>query len=89
MDQSFAEKCNPNLGYLSTLPLEIQVREFLKIEIDNPCCSEDAVCGEPYKHDIFFNEDGKIEASRSLKMAHVVIIYPDQNTDINLLTKMM
>lgn len=73
MDQSFAAKCNPNIGFLSTLPLEIQVREFLKIQIDNPCCSEDAVCGEPYKDDITFNQEGKIEASR-FRFQHIALV---------------
>jgi Niemann-Pick C1 protein len=65
-------KCNPNLKYLLTLPLEIQVREFLKMKIEDPCCTEFAVCGEPYKDDIFFGEDGKIEASR-FRFQHVAL----------------
>jgi Niemann-Pick C1 protein len=73
MDQSFAEKCNPNILYLSTLPLEIQVREFLKIKIENPCCSEDAVCGEQYIDDIQFSQDGKIEASR-FRFQHIALV---------------
>ncbi len=73
MDQSFAEKCNPNIVFLSTLPLEIQVREFLKIKIENPCCSEDAVCGEQYIDDIQFRKDGKIEASR-FRFQHIALV---------------
>lgn len=57
-------ECNPNFNYLEKLPLEIQVKEFLKIKINSKCCKEFAVCGEPYKDDIFFGESGLIEASR-------------------------
>jgi len=57
-------ECNPNFNYLEKLPLEIQVKEFLKIKINSKCCQEFAVCGETYKDDIYFGENGKIEASR-------------------------
>ena len=56
--------CNPNLNYLQKLPLEIQVQEFMKIKIPSKCCQEYAVCGEQYKDDINFGEDGLIQASR-------------------------
>lgn len=58
------EKCNPNLEYLTTLPLELQVAEFLKTLIDAPCCTEEAICGEQYKSDIYFHPEGFIEATR-------------------------
>lgn len=57
-------ECNPNINYLEKLPLEIQVKEFLKVKIDSKCCTEFAVCGEQYRDDIVFNENGVIEASR-------------------------
>ena len=57
-------ECNPNINYLEKLPLEIQVKEFLKIKIDSKCCNEFAVCGEQYRDDIVFDENGVIEASR-------------------------
>ena len=57
-------ECNPNFNYLEKLPLEIQVKEFLKIKINSKCCNQFAVCGEPYKDDIYFGESGLIEASR-------------------------
>lgn len=57
-------ECNPNFNYLEKLPLEIQVREFLKIKINSKCCKQFAVCGEPYKDDIYFGDSGLIEASR-------------------------
>lgn len=57
-------ECNPNINYLEKLPLEIQVKEFLKVKINSKCCQEFAVCGETYKDDIFFGENGLIEASR-------------------------
>jgi Niemann-Pick C1 protein len=75
MDPSgdWSGKCNPNLFYLQTLPLEIQVREFLKMKVNDPCCTEYAVCGEPYKDDIYFGEDGRIEASR-FRFQHVPLV---------------
>jgi Niemann-Pick C1 protein len=57
-------ECNPNINYLEKLPFEIQVKEFLKIKIDSKCCNEFAVCGEQYRDDIVFDENGVIEASR-------------------------
>ncbi|MCP3684929.1 MAG: hypothetical protein GY861_19890 [bacterium] len=48
--------CNPNIKYLETLPLEIQVREFISISVDSKCCKEYGLCGEPYKLDIFFSK---------------------------------
>ena len=57
-------ECNPNFNYLEKLPLEIQVKEFLKVKINSKCCQEFAVCGETYKDDIVFDDNGLIEASR-------------------------
>lgn len=59
--------------YLETLPLEIQVKEFIQIKVDSACCLEQGLCGEPYKDDIYFNEDGVIEASR-FRFQHVALV---------------
>jgi Niemann-Pick C1 protein len=65
--------CNPNLANLQTLPIELQVREFLKMKVDNEfCCMQNSVCGEPYKDDIAFGPDGRIEASR-FRFAHIAL----------------
>lgn len=86
MDPSgdWSGRCNPNIFYLHTLPLEIQVREFLKMKVNDPCCTEFAVCGEPYKDDIFFGEDGKIQASR-FRFQHVPLV--NQSIFINSLAQ--
>jgi Niemann-Pick C1 protein len=63
-------KCNPNVSILAKLPLEIQVKEYLKTKIDDICCKQFAICGETYKGDIYFNDDGLIEATR-FRFQHV------------------
>jgi len=90
MDPSgeWSGQCNPNLNYLFTLPLEIQVREFLKMKIDDPCCTEYSVCGEPYKDDIFFGEDGFIEASR-FRFQHIALVNQSVFVDSAVQTKIV
>jgi Niemann-Pick C1 protein len=63
-DGDWRGKCNPDVYSLAKLPLELQVREYLTKKIDHECCTSFAICGETYKDDIFFNEEGLIEASR-------------------------
>lgn len=48
--------CNPNIDYLQTLPLEIQVREFIAVGVESKCCKTYGLCGEPYRGDIYFSK---------------------------------
>ena len=73
MDPYYKDKCNKNLDVLKTQPLAYQVREFLKIKTDDPCCKEDGMCGEPYLNDLAFNDNGEIEASR-FRFQHVPLV---------------
>ena len=73
MDPYYKDKCNKNLEVLKTQPLAYQVREFLKIKKDDPCCKEDGMCGEPYLNDLAFNDNGEIEASR-FRFQHVPLV---------------
>ena len=73
MDPYYKDKCNPNIEILKKQPLASQVREFLKIKTDHPCCKEDGMCGEPYLNDISFNDQGEIEASR-FRFQHVPLV---------------
>ena len=73
MDPYYKDKCNKNLDVLKTQPLAYQVREFLKIKTDDPCCKEDGMCGEPYLNDLAFNDKGEIEASR-FRFQHIPLV---------------
>ena len=73
MDPYYKDKCNKNLDVLKTQPLAYQVREFLKIKTDDPCCKEDGMCGEPYLNDLAFNDEGEIEASR-FRFQHIPLV---------------
>lgn len=48
---------------------EEQLRRFMNIEIDSPCCQTYGLCGEQYSKDIIFDEDGSIKTSR-LRFQH-------------------
>ena len=73
MDPYYKDKCNKNLDVLKTQPLAYQVREFLKIKTDDPCCKEDGMCGEPYLNDLAFHDKGEIEASR-FRFQHIPLV---------------
>ena len=64
--------CNPKIELLQTLPLEIQVKEFIKITTESKCCKSYGICGEQFKGDIFYGKDGSIEASR-FRFQHIAL----------------
>lgn len=72
MNPYYREKCNPNLEELKKQPFGIQVKEFLKMKAGADCCTQDAICGEPFKGDITFDENGEIKASR-FRFMHVAL----------------
>ncbi|MCQ2817371.1 MAG: hypothetical protein MJ252_08920 [archaeon] len=73
MNSYYEGKCNPNRKELLKQPLASQVKEFLKMKADGICCTQDAICGEPYSGDITFNQKGEIEASR-FRFQHVALV---------------
>lgn len=75
-------ECNIDTGPIKQLPFELQVKEFLSVKIDSACCTQSSVCGEPYINDIFFSEDGNIEATR-FRFQHVPL--KEQKTFVNSL----
>lgn len=64
MYQSYYRHCNKKYDELISKPFAEQVREFLEINLDSSCCKKDGLCGEPYKSDIVFNDNGEIETTR-------------------------
>ena len=86
MYQTYYRHCNKNYNELINQPLANQVKEFLKIKVDDPCCKNEGLCGETYASDIAFSEDGEIEASR-FRFYHVALteqkIYVDSVLQTN------
>ena len=64
MYQSYYRHCNEHYNELINQPLSVQVKEFLKIKTDDPCCKTEGLCGEVYSGDIAFDDNGEIVASR-------------------------
>jgi Niemann-Pick C1 protein len=69
---TYEKVCNPELDYIKTLPMDMQIKKFLEVKIDSDCCTKNALCGEQYVYDINFNEEGIIDATR-LRFQHVAL----------------
>lgn len=46
-----------------------QLKQFLSISIDSPCCQSFGICGEQYNKDLIFDDDGKLVSTR-LRVMH-------------------
>ena len=68
----YEKECNPELEYIKKLPKDIQIKKFLEVKIGSVCCQKNAICGEQYINDIYFNEDGIIDATR-LRFQHIAL----------------
>jgi Niemann-Pick C1 protein len=71
LDQ-YLNECNPQIDYVKSLPVDIQIKKFLEIKISSVCCQKNALCGEQYITDINFNEEGIIDATR-LRFQHIAL----------------
>lgn len=65
--QQWTEPCGAkNIAQYS---YEEQLRRFLAIKIDSPCCQSYGICGEQYVTDVTFDEEDKVVSSR-LRVMH-------------------
>lgn len=79
--------CNPDYDLIKNLPFEIQIKEFLRLaSIDSKCCKKYGICGEQYKIDIGFDDEGKLDSTR-FRFQHVPLTAQTVYVDCILQTK--
>ena len=49
---------------VALLNFDDQMKEFVKVKVESPCCQGFGICGEQFSADIIFNDDGIVIATR-------------------------